>query len=144
MDRIDDDPNCSDTHDGEQCELPLGHAGDHMSHNDDWPATVRGAARTASGQQPETTVCACPHPVDEHSVYGCADNCACEWMPRRPAVGQPAEAQAAEAPLTAAERKFLHFALDLAFDALVSGAGFTNEDDAACAKLRRMAGKDER
>lgn len=62
---------------------------------------------------------------------------------RAPAVGQPAEAQATEA-LTADERKFLHFALDLAFDALVSGDGFTNEDDAAYAKLRRMAGKDER
>lgn len=46
-------------------------------------AGIRDAARTASGQQPETTRCACPHPVDEHSVYGCADDCACEWMPKR-------------------------------------------------------------
>jgi hypothetical protein len=22
--------------------------------------------------------------VDEHSVYGCTDGCACEWMPKRP------------------------------------------------------------
>ncbi|MFD6656865.1 hypothetical protein ACFWEB_17195 [Streptomyces parvus] len=28
-----------------------------------------------------TTSCGCPHPVDEHSVYGCAEDCACEWMP---------------------------------------------------------------
>ncbi|MFD3535211.1 hypothetical protein [Streptomyces sp. NPDC058664] len=56
------------------------------------------------------------------------------------AVGQPAEAQATdEAPLTAAERQFLKFALDLAFDAMVSGDGFTDEDDAAMARLRLMA-----
>ncbi|MDG9701702.1 hypothetical protein [Streptomyces sp. DH37] len=25
----------------------------------------------------------CPHTADERSVYGCADGCACEWMPNR-------------------------------------------------------------
>ncbi|WP_371634455.1 hypothetical protein OG693_39385 (plasmid) [Streptomyces sp. NBC_01259] len=24
----------------------------------------------------------CNHPADEHSVYGCVEGCACEWMPR--------------------------------------------------------------
>ncbi|MFC4506669.1 MULTISPECIES: hypothetical protein [Streptomyces] len=28
----------------------------------------------------------CGHPADEHSVYGCADGCGCEWMPKRPVV----------------------------------------------------------
>ncbi|MGW3594971.1 hypothetical protein [Streptomyces sp. NPDC005167] len=37
-------------------------------------------------QQPAPAgTCTCPHPVSEHSVYGCADGCACEWMPRKPA-----------------------------------------------------------
>jgi hypothetical protein len=35
-------------------------------------------------QQPAGAPCGCGHPVDEHSVYGCADGCACEWMPKRP------------------------------------------------------------
>jgi hypothetical protein len=31
--------------------------------------------------------CRCAHPDDEHSVYGCADGCPCEYLPaRRPAV----------------------------------------------------------
>ena len=35
-------------------------------------------------QQPKTQPgCACPHPADEHSIYGCADGCGCEWMPKR-------------------------------------------------------------
>ncbi len=46
-------------------------------------AGVRDAARQA------TKACRCPHPADEHSIYGCADDCACEWMPRRaPRVGR--------------------------------------------------------
>lgn len=38
--------------------------------------------------------CCCDHPDDEHSVYGCADGCACEYLPSHPAVGaqQPKEA----------------------------------------------------
>lgn len=27
--------------------------------------------------------CRCPHPTDEHSMYGCAEGCGCEWMPKR-------------------------------------------------------------
>ncbi|NUS83700.1 MAG: hypothetical protein HOY75_13375 [Streptomyces sp.] len=36
--------------------------------------------------------CNCPHPEDEHSVYGCVDGCACEYLPPpKPAVsGRPA------------------------------------------------------
>jgi hypothetical protein len=45
--------------------------------------------------------CGCGHPVDEHSVYGCADGCACELMPKRPpmdpvhilGIGVPADAE---------------------------------------------------
>lgn len=58
-----------------------------------------------------------------------------------PAVGRQDATQPTpdEAELTAAERQFLSFALDLAFDAMVSGDGFTDEDDAAMARLRRLA-----
>ncbi|MFJ1667406.1 hypothetical protein ACIOK4_13655 [Streptomyces bottropensis] len=41
--------------------------------------------------------------------------------------------------LSGAERQFLTFALDLAFDRMVSDDGFTDEDEAALAKLRRLA-----
>lgn len=102
---------------------------------------------TASGQQPETTpTCTSTHPArptrcilpGRHAVPH--TDGACQWPETVPAVGQPAEAQATdEAPLTAAERQFLKFALDLAFDRMVSDSGFTDEDDAALARLRRMA-----
>ncbi|MFF9898476.1 hypothetical protein [Streptomyces longispororuber] len=49
--------------------------------------------------------------------------------------GLPAPA----ADLTGAERQFLTFALDLAFDRMVSDDGFTEDDDAALAKFRAMA-----
>jgi len=42
--------------------------------------------------------------------------------------------------LSDAERQFLSFALDLAFDQMCSGDGFTDEDDAALASLRKLAG----
>jgi hypothetical protein len=36
--------------------------------------------------------CRCDHPDNEHSVYGCADGCPCEYLPARPAVvAQPDE-----------------------------------------------------
>lgn len=42
-------------------------------------------------EQPETeAACPCPHAVDEHSVYGCADGCGCEWMPHMPALAPQA------------------------------------------------------
>ncbi|MFJ7963175.1 hypothetical protein [Streptomyces sp. NPDC096324] len=40
-------------------------------------------AMADEAQQPETRRCVCPHPADEHSIYGCADGCPCEWMPKR-------------------------------------------------------------
>lgn len=43
------------------------------------------------------------------------------------------------AVLTDNERQFLRFALDLAFDRMVSDDGFTDEDEAALKRLRRMA-----
>lgn len=45
-------------------------------------------------------------------------------------------------PLPGAERTFLSFALDLAFDQMCSGDGFTDEDEAALASLRKLAGGD--
>ncbi|MFD7109115.1 hypothetical protein ACFWAF_02860 [Streptomyces microflavus] len=42
-----------------------------------------------------TTPCGCPHPADEHSVYGCAEDCACEWMPPRAPAVPPAPADRA-------------------------------------------------
>lgn len=70
-DHLDDDPNCDAAYDGEQCELALGHTGDHMSHNDDWPATVRDASRQAAGQ-----------PAAEEPRYG-VDGCTCRpWTNR--------------------------------------------------------------
>ncbi|MFE7899213.1 hypothetical protein ACFU3E_17120 [Streptomyces sp. NPDC057424] len=39
--------------------------------------------RMADEAQPGKRRCTCSHPADEHSVYGCADDCACEWMPKR-------------------------------------------------------------
>ena len=46
--------------------------------------------------------------------------------------------------LTDTERQFLTFALDLAFDQMVSGDGFTDEDEAALASLRRLAASSPR
>jgi hypothetical protein len=45
--------------------------------------------------------------------------------------------------LSEAERKFLAFALDLAFDRMVSDDGFTSEDEAALASLRKLAGGEQ-
>lgn len=48
-------------------------------------------------------------------------------------------AEARAAALDDHERQFLTFALDLAADRVLSEDGFTDEDDAALASLRRMA-----
>ena len=132
------------------CDQTDGHDGPHT------------AARTAGGQQPKPAACACTHPQDRH-LSACTecpcvgyaptwprqttgsegpDSCsACPTFPCRkcaPAVGQPAEAQSADEALTAAERQFLTFALELAADEMASRPGFTDEDDAALTKLLRM------
>ncbi|MGI5443364.1 hypothetical protein ACQEV4_40320 [Streptomyces shenzhenensis] len=44
--------------------------------------------------------------------------------------------------LSEPERQFLTFALNLAFDRMVSDGGFTDEDEAALKKLRRVAAED--
>lgn len=41
--------------------------------------------------------------------------------------------------LTQSEREFLAFALDLAFDQMVSGDGFTDDDWAAHDRLKQIA-----
>ncbi|MFB7605240.1 hypothetical protein [Streptomyces gardneri] len=57
-----------------------------------------------------------------------------------PAVGQPAEAHTTDEPLTAAERQFLTFALDLADNRMANRSDeFTTEDYEALAAFRRMA-----
>jgi hypothetical protein len=46
----------------------------------------RELRRLAAETQPSEAAapsCGCPHPADEHSIYGCADGCGCEWMPKR-------------------------------------------------------------
>lgn len=51
------------------------------------PAAAVSGPCVAGEQQnetPEARRCVCPHPADEHSVYGCVDGCGCEWMPKRP------------------------------------------------------------
>ncbi|GGM07019.1 hypothetical protein GCM10010099_23780 [Streptomyces cinereus] len=51
-----------------------------------WFDAVKELRRVAAEAQPTTKperTCTCDHPADEHSVYGCADGCACEWMPKR-------------------------------------------------------------
>jgi len=106
-------------------------------------AGIRDAARQTTGQT-DTDCPACEAgiehiehcPTPETHNWGCG--CPTDELPA-PAVGQPAEAQPADEALTAAERQFLKFALDLAFDRMVSDSGFTDEDDAALARLRRMA-----
>ncbi|WP_237313822.1 hypothetical protein [Streptomyces sp. AMCC400023] len=67
--------------------------------------------------------------ASRHLVYGGA--------PAAVSVVPPATNQTAL--LSGAERQFLTFALDLAFDRMVSDDGFTDEDEAALAKLRRLA-----
>lgn len=50
------------------------------------PVQIRPGVYLAGGTQPGNDTeapCGCPHPADEHSVYGCVDGCGCEWMPRR-------------------------------------------------------------
>lgn len=56
------------------------------------PETTPGPAepgflrdRMAAGRS-----CVCPHPTDEHSLYGCTHGCACEWLPKPAPVDRPA------------------------------------------------------
>lgn len=105
-----------------------------VSHGD---VEARTAARQTTGQDDTVRFCSCGNYVWPHPFPGCT-----EFVP---AVGQPAEAHGTdEAPLTAHERKFLHFALDEAANKMSLGDGFTDADQAALDSLRRRAGKDER
>ncbi|GGS41313.1 hypothetical protein F2B00_22225 [Streptomyces parvus] len=60
-------------------------------------ATVVHPALAVARQLLGTTSCGCPHPADEHSVYGCAEDCACEWMPPKRPAAAPAPADRAGA-----------------------------------------------
>ncbi|MGW4250472.1 hypothetical protein [Streptomyces californicus] len=59
-----------------------------------WPCETASALAVAR-QLLGTTSCGCPHPTDEHSVYGCAEDCACEWMPPKRPAAPPAPADRA-------------------------------------------------
>jgi hypothetical protein len=49
-----------------------------------WREAGETLRRMAAETPPaEARRCACPHPADGHSMYGCVDGCACEWMPKR-------------------------------------------------------------
>ncbi|KAA6216439.1 hypothetical protein [Streptomyces filamentosus] len=110
-DRYDDAPQCPDTLDGEQCELPLGHTGNHMSHNDDWPnQAARTAARQTTGQDerdPRHALCGveCPAVGQPNEATCTEDFRRPRCHPRHtddcpytdPAVGQPAEAHDTDA-----------------------------------------------
>ena len=49
----------------------------------DVAAELRRLAGEPQPTHSETRRCTCEHPADEHSIYGCVDGCACEWMPKR-------------------------------------------------------------
>ncbi|MFJ9890857.1 hypothetical protein ACIQRW_34105 [Streptomyces sp. NPDC091287] len=56
-------------------------------------ATLVHAALAVARQLLGTTTCGCPHPADEHSAYGCANGCACEWMPPKTPAATAEEAR---------------------------------------------------
>jgi len=63
---------------------------------------------------------------------------------REQAAAVPSAAETTNrAALSDADRQFLTFALDLAFDRMVSDDGFTDEDEAALEKLRRLAAEEQ-
>ncbi|MBT2449454.1 hypothetical protein J7F03_20650 [Streptomyces sp. ISL-43] len=62
-----------------------------------------------------------------------------EQLATAQAVLSPGAVVTAAAVLSTAERQFLTFALDLAFDRMVSEDGFTSEDEAVLARLRQLA-----
>ncbi|MFF7837593.1 hypothetical protein ACFZC6_01965 [Streptomyces ossamyceticus] len=67
-----------------ECALKAKHDGDHEDGDLSWPRSAEHQPAAGVGQdgaQPQG--CTCKHPADEHSVYGCADGCGCEWMPKR-------------------------------------------------------------
>ncbi|MEV6014695.1 hypothetical protein [Streptomyces sp. NPDC051997] len=57
----------------------------HLCHADDhYCPPASGPGGVAGETQQDEARCGCPHPEGEHSIYGCVDGCACEWMPKRP------------------------------------------------------------
>ncbi|MEU9670365.1 hypothetical protein AB0E25_33290 [Streptomyces bobili] len=74
--------------------------------------------------------------ASRHRVYGTPETVAAVAV-------LPEQTDRAAVPLTAVERQFLTFALDLAFDRMVSDGGFTSEDEAALETLRQMAAEEQ-
>ncbi|MBX9425471.1 hypothetical protein [Streptomyces lateritius] len=132
----------------------------------DEPATVRNAARTASGQQPETGPCACTHPQDRHlsactecpcigyaptwpptkrRIVPVCDQCGAPWATSHrcataPAVGQPAEAQATDRAAVLREAARAVFGRVEAYEGMDDIAFRLNRERSAIADLlRRMA-----
>lgn len=115
-------------------------------------AGVRDAARQASGQQPDAGPVTLATPCDncDHALNWHTGNAACVFAFcgcgrfRAPAADEPAvgvqDATQPTTELTAAERQFLTFALDLADERMASrGDEFEDDDHAALARLRRLA-----
>ncbi|WP_428956162.1 hypothetical protein [Streptomyces sp. cg35] len=81
-----------------RCTLEAGHAGGQFDGDHAGPADEKGVrycwSDHAVGAVPHSAAgCGCKHPVDEHSVYGCANGCGCEWMPGEPAASTPPAGQ---------------------------------------------------
>ncbi|WP_405391092.1 hypothetical protein OG596_26490 [Streptomyces sp. NBC_01102] len=121
------------------------------------PATVKCPdfcmCRATEQADAETApACICGHPKLRHVEDVCltclcgdyiAPQDAAEMIDRWRQAALQARATAAQASaqaaLSAPERQFLTFALDLAFDEMVSRGGFDDEDHAALEKFRRLA-----
>jgi len=80
-------------------------------------------------RQADAILAALPELDPARRVLGTTEQADTETAPEVPQPG----------PLTAAERTFLTFALDLAFAEMVSNDGFEDEDHAALEKFRRLA-----
>ena len=62
--------------------LRAGQAEDELRRLADVPAVgARQPDTETRGAWGTRPACRCPHATDEHSVYGCADGCACEYLP---------------------------------------------------------------
>jgi hypothetical protein len=64
-------------------------AADVLAALDEQPASGPGGVAGETQQDGTRKRCRCGHPADEHSIYGCADGCGCEWMPKRRAPMDP-------------------------------------------------------
>ncbi|WP_327335090.1 hypothetical protein [Streptomyces anulatus] len=103
--------------------------------------TSEGPAAAPTTAAMLSTPCdACDHTLNWHrNDVGCTvPRCVCGRF-QDPVEAAAPPAPADRAALTDAERQFLTFAMDLAFDEMASNDGFTDEDHAALEKFRALA-----